>query len=322
MQTLLDNINTIILRHKLINNLKIQINEQLYLQPFNFKLKDNSSFIDPTLQFIFPIFVKLGLIGKTGRYTEIISRMLTEPNIDAKNNIKFDFHRNYVPEYKTDWAYGQGGNMQTLFQFIIDKLREENGYWDNEYIENSIITYAKTYSGNSTDCYDFEYTQGYMIAPNDNIYLKSFETLFICKPPGKPKEIYKQKIILPKYLLLIMQNTQIDTRIPKNLDFGKVQYTLIGVACHCNSYKKINNKWYYIHDCNPAEIIDESNHIFFVNEIFNTYVKGKDYPELVAYEADTSNTDKLTFDVNKTDTYTSPDYLLIENLWNGMNVYK
>ena len=213
MTQLLVPINNIISKKEYVELLQININEIIYLQPFNLQWKDSSSFIDPTLQFIFSFFIKLGLIDKKGKYTEIISKMLTEPIISNKSNIKFDFHKNYMTGFSQGWIYGQGGNMVNLYGFIIDKLVNEN-----KYIENKITTTIKTYSGHPQNCdNDSELSQTFISATHKKVYKDVFEGIFICHP----NIVYKSKIILPKFLIVEIFLVQKGTQINEYMNFGK-----------------------------------------------------------------------------------------------------
>ncbi len=303
--TLLDENKSLKLRH--VNSLTD--NEKKYLEPFNFQWKDSSSFIDPVLQFIFPFFVKLGLLGKPGYYTGIISSILVAETTDRKNDIKNNFHLNVMEDFYTGkfmgnkWTYKAGGDSKHLFNDFLEKFIEENVN-----IESNIYPYeifsdlskSNDYRGN--------------IHLGQNIYEDIFKNLFL---DVNQEYIIRKKIIFSKFLFLIEfltchDDTLRNIKIHKDLDFGKFGYKLFGVACHCQTYTERNDKWYFIRDCNYKKIIlNENEHIFFKNGILKLVDNQEaDYPQIIGYELSTNNPDEMTID-----TTNQNDYILIKNLF-------
>ncbi len=312
-----ENINsflTLINEGKSFNSQHIDnlIDEQKkYLGPFNLKWQNASSFLDSVLQFIFPFFVKLGLIGKTGFYTEIISRMLTEPDINRKSGIKQEFLENYIPELYPSyekWKQGDAGKINTLFINIIEQFLIENIN-----IENKIKLISE--SNNSQLNYSKNYIE-HIVFPEmkiNNVYGELLANFFI------DYERTNIKIIFPTFLFIIIMIDTFDITIPKIMNFSKFNYNLLGVCCHCQTYTKRNGKWYFIRDCNtdngPNTILNESQYKFFENNNLLLSNKPYEFPSLICYESSTDNQNDMIFDTEKTS-----DYEKIKNMFNIMNV--
>ncbi len=279
--------------------------EKKYLTPFNFILKDNSSFIDPVLQFIFPFFVKLGLINKFGLYTEFISKILTEQDITTKSNIKNEFYTKYMQKtYRHDGSWVINRDLKSLFSNLLDNLIFEHGNIEDK-ILSTMIYYApkensyETIGNDSEKCF---------ISNGNNIYESFCKSSFIYGDNNTMRYI---KITMPKFLFIEVLHP-IPIEIPQIMDLIKFKYMLIGVAGLCRSYTKRNNKWYLINDCAPPIIHDEKSFKFFENNNLSLVNINKidDYPRIIGYESSTDNQGEMTID-----TTNENDRNLIKNIF-------